>query len=231
MFGQQLANPFASAAKWIFFGFFGIVLMGFLLGANLKNATWLNSGIAAAEANRISIENAHQQATYELQEQLATAQTEADIQQIHREQQLLDAKYQHDIQALNQDLAHHDFAFKTWMTVLIILAGTFAIILFVITTIWAGSKAWVYIQSNSRKEEGMAKIVPPMEKKISNLPERESYDPWRDPAYRHQQRIAAQDQERKEREEIKALAARMKVFTNPAQMSRKEYFKRPLAGD
>lgn len=231
MFGQQFANPFASAAKWIFFGFFGIVLMGFLLGADLKNATWLNAGIAAAEANRIDIENAHQQATYELQERLATAQTEADIQQIRREQQLLDAQYQHDIQALNQNLVHDDLAFKTWITVLTILAGTFALMLFVVTTIWAGSKAWVYIQSNSRKEEAMAKIVPPMEKRIPNLPERQPYDPWSDPTYRHQKRAAAQDQERKDRQKLQTPAAHMTYISDPAKMSGDKRNELPQTGD
>jgi hypothetical protein len=231
MLGQQFVNPFASAAKWIFVGFFVVVLMGFLLGVNLKDATWLNSSIAAAEASRINIENAHQQATYELQEQLAIAQTEADIQQIHREQQFLDAQYQHDIQALNQNLAHHDLAFKTWMTLLIILVGTFAFILFVFTTIWAASKAWVYIQSNSRKEEAMAKIVPSVEKRIPNLPERETYDPWNDPTYRHQQRVAAQDQERKERQKLQTLAARVTYISDPAKMSSEKRNKLPQTDD
>ena len=231
MFGQQFASPVASAAKWIFFGFFGIVLMGFLLGANLKDATWLNSDIAAAEANRIQIENNHQQATYELQERLAAAQNEAEIKQIKRQQSLLDAQYAHDIQALNQDLAHKDLAFRTWMTVLTILAGAFAVALFMSTTVWVGSRAWVYIQSNLRKEEAMAKITPRVEKRVPNLPEREPYDLWNSPAYRRQQKVAAQEEERREREESQALAARMKALTDPAQMSRKDYYKRPLAGD
>lgn len=222
---QQIQNPIASAAKWIFFGFFGIILMGFLLGANLKDATWLNPGIAAAQADRISIENAHQQATYELKEHLETAKTEAEIKEIERQQTLLDAQYRHDIQALNQDLAHQDLAFRTWMNVLTILAGAFALTLLLGTTIWVGSKAWVYIQSNSRKEEVMAKVAPTMEKRIPNLPEREPYDPWNDPNYRRQKRVAAQDQERKERE------ARMKYVSDPAKMSGDKRNKLPLAGD
>ena len=86
MYGQQFSNPIASAAKWMFFGFFGVILMAALLGANVKDAKWLNSDIAEAEAQRIQIEAAHQQATYELQEQLAQAQTVAEIQAIQREQ-------------------------------------------------------------------------------------------------------------------------------------------------
>jgi hypothetical protein len=89
MFGQQIASPIASAAKWIFFGFFGVILMGFLLGANLKDATWLNSDIAAAQAEKTRMETAHQNEMNKLQEQLAAAQTDAEIQRIRREQERL----------------------------------------------------------------------------------------------------------------------------------------------
>jgi hypothetical protein len=234
MFGQQYTSPTATAAKWIFFGFFGVVLMGFLLGANLKDATWLNSDIAAAEADRITIENVHQQATYELQERLAAAQTEAEIKEIQRQQALLDAQYQHDIQILNQDLAHQDLAFRTWMTVLTILAGALALALLLGTTIWVGSKAWVYIQSNPLMEVPVAKYVPSVEQRIPNLPERELYDPWADPNYRRRMRTAAKNQEQKEREaqkETELLAVRMGYVSDPAKMSGDKRNELPLAGD
>ena len=224
MFGQQFTNPVASAAKWILFGFFGVVLMGFLLGINIKDATWLNSNIAAAEANRISIENVHQQATYELQERLATAQTEAEIRKIQRLQLLLDAQYQHDIQELSQDLAHQELAFRTWMTLLTIIASGFAAMLFISTTLWVGSRALVYVRSIPQKGEPVMKSVPPVEKRIPNLPERAPYDPWNSPTYRRSKRMAAQDKERKEREEI---AARMMSFRDPGHMSTEDYNKSP----
>ena len=58
---QQFQNPIASAAKWMFFGFVGIVLMAILLGTDIKNSTWFNPGIAAAQAEQIQMETAHQQ--------------------------------------------------------------------------------------------------------------------------------------------------------------------------
>lgn len=228
---NSFPNQVSSAAKWIVIAFFGVIIMAILLGANLKDAKWLNSDIAEAEAHRIQVEAAHQQATYEIQERLANAQTEAEIQQIQREQKLLDAQYQHDIQALEQDLAHRDLAFRTWMTVLTILASAFALTLLLGTIIWIGSRAWVYIQANSRKEIAMAKTIPPVTKWIPNLPEREPYDPWMDPEYRRQQRDAARDQERKEREANKTIAARIRGITNAEQMGKDEYNKLPLAGD
>ena len=105
MYGQY-QNQDTSAAKWIFFGFVGIIVIAILFGANIKDATWLNPGIAAAEAEKTQMEVAHQQQMNTLQEQLAAAQTEADIQTIQRKQKLLDAQYEHDVQALNQDLEH-----------------------------------------------------------------------------------------------------------------------------
>ncbi|RJP55472.1 MAG: hypothetical protein C4583_00485 [Anaerolineaceae bacterium] len=228
---NSFPNSVSSAAKWIVFAFFGVILMAILFGANLKDAKWLNPNIANAEAERIQVEAAHQQATYEIQERLTAAQTEAEIQQIQREQKLLDAQYQHDIQVLNQDLAHQDLAFRTRMTVLTILASAFALMLFIGTIIWVGSRAWVYMQSNSRKENSMAKNIPPVEKWIPNLPEREPYEPWNELEYRRQQIAAARNQERKEREEIRTIVARMKGLSNAEQVSKSEYYSLPFAGD
>jgi hypothetical protein len=106
MYGQQFSNQGSSAAKWIFTGFFGVMLVVFLLGMNIKEATWLNSGIAKAEAERIQVETAHQQATNELQIRRETAQTEAEIRQIQREQEKLDAQHAYDLHILDQDIAN-----------------------------------------------------------------------------------------------------------------------------
>lgn len=230
MYGQ-FQNPIASAAKWTFFGFIIVILMGFLLGGNIKDAKWINSNIADAEAERIRIDSAHRQATNEIEERRIAAQTDAEIRQIEREQKLLDAQYEHDIQAIYQDLAHRELAFRTWMTALTILTSAFALLLFVSAIIWAGSRAWVYIQSNSQKEQTMAKATSPATKWITNLPEREPYDPWNDPAYRRQQRVAAQNQEQKEREEARILADRMKGIAKSGRANTSEYNNLPLAGD
>lgn len=230
MYGQ-FQNSAASAAKWIVIAFFGVMVMAILLGVNIKDAKWINSNIANSEAYRIRLEAEHQSAMDELDERLKAAQNEAAIKEIQRQQALLDAQYLHDIQALEQDLAHRDMAFRTWMTVLTILASAFALMLFVVSVIWIGSRAWVYIQSNSRKENAMAKNIPLVEKWIPNLPEREHYDPWNDAEYRRQQVDAARDQERKEHEEIRTLVARMKTFSASEKMSQNEYNNLPLAGD
>lgn len=222
MFGQYQA-PGPSAAKWIFAGFAAVILMAFGLGLNIKDAKWFNPDIAAAEASLMNIEAAHQKATNELQERLATAQTEADIREIQRRQGMLDAQYQNNIQALSQNLAHQDLAFRTLMALLTMIAGVLAAALFVNTVVWTSSKALVVIRSVQRKEEPVMKSVPQIEKRIPNLPERKPYDPWNSPAYRRSKRTAARQAEREE------IAARMMNFRDPARMSTEEYNRNPEA--
>ncbi|MBI3167651.1 MAG: hypothetical protein HYZ22_04185 [Chloroflexi bacterium] len=229
---QQYPNPITSAAKWIFFGFFGIILMGFLLGANLKEATWLNSGIAAAQAEKTRMETAHQSEMNKLQEQLTAAQTDAEIQRIRREQERLNAQHAHDLQVLNQDIANRqrwaDFKINA-ATILSIGAGVLAA-LSIFTLVVAKSVAMVRAVPSAVPVIPARRTVPEIQK-IPSVPEREPYDPWASPDYRRQQRDAAKKEERKEREEVQALANRMKSFSDPARMSSAEYYKHPLAGD
>ena len=77
----------------------------------------------------------------------------------------------------------------------------------------------------------MAKTTTPVLKRIVNLPERQSSDPWDDPDYRLQQRITAQKREREERKEVRTIAARIKKLSNPEKVSKNEYNNLPLASD
>jgi hypothetical protein len=228
-------NSPASGAKWFFFLAMVILLGAVALGFNVKDATWLNREIAIAQADRIKIENAHQQATYELQERLAAAKTEAEIKEIQRQQSLLDAQYQHDIQALSQDLAHRDLAFRTWMTVLTILASAFALAFLISSIILVVSKARVYVHSNLSKEVPMAKYVPPVKQWIPNLPERQPYDALKANQILFEKRLNERWQEitaeREKQKDLELLAARMKYITDPAKMSGDKRNKLPLAAD
>ena len=226
-------NQGSSAAKWIFTGFFGVMLVVFLLGMNIKEATWLNSGIARAEAERIQVETAHQQATYELQIRRETAQTEAEIRQIQREQEMLDAQHAHDLKVLDQDIANRqrwaDFVINA-AAILSIGAGVLTA-LSIFTLVVAKSVAMVRAVPSATPVISAPRTVPEI-KMIPYVPEREPYDPWASPDYRRQQRDAAKQEELKEREEMQVLADRMRSLgNNPAQMSSAEYYKQPLAGD
>lgn len=240
MFGQQIASPIASAAKWIFFGFFGVILMGFLLGMNIKDATWFNSGIAKAEAERIQVETAHQQATNELQIRRLAAQTEAEIRQIQREQEKLDAQHAYDLHILDQNIANR----QRWADFLI-SAATFLSIgvgvlvaISIFTLVVAKSVAMV------RAVPSVAPVIPaprtvPEIQMIPSVPDRQSYEPLdvpqqvvEDPSQLYDRRVAERFQEvTQQKKEASLLAARMKATIDPARMSSTEYYKQPLAGD
>ena len=233
MYGQQFSNQGSSAPKWIFFGLFGIILMGFLLGMNIKDATWLNSGIAEAEAQRIQIESAHQQASYELQERKLAAQTEAEIRQIQREQEKLDAQHAHDLQILNQDIANRqrwaDFKINavTFMGVGAGILGALSIFTLVVAKAIVMARAVpspAPVTPTQRTLPEM-RIIPPM-------PERQPYEPLDQPVIDLKPLYDRRVEERlQEITQQNILSARMKAVIDPARMSKAEYNKRPLAGD
>lgn len=215
------SNPLEGLVKIILV----LVGLGALMGALVSNTDLLNPNTSAAKVSRMNVETAHQQAVYQLEERLAIAKTDAEIQAIKREQILLDAQYEHDNQVLVQDLANREIAFKTLMTALIIVSGALAIALVFGSILWVGSKAFVNIRSAQLHAKSVQSYVPPIEKTIHPLPGRESYDPWNSPVYRHQKRMAAQQEERKARE--KGNLSTMKSFKDPSRMSAEEYNKIP----
>jgi hypothetical protein len=232
MYGQQFSNVIASAAKWVFFGFFGVILMGVLLGANLKESTWLNPEIGRAEAKRIEIEAAHQEATFKLQEQLAQAKTEAEIQVIQREQKMLDAQYEHDKQLLTQDVINKQRMADTIINLIVIVGTTTGITAAVGALIIAVAKAITILRSTSKKQSTFAPLqsIPDMQI-IKPLPEREPYDPLETPQQRYERRLNERlDELTSEKEDLDKMAARMEALKNPANFSTEEYKKRPLAG-
>lgn len=240
MYGQQFSNQGSSALKWIFFGLLGIILMGFLLGMNIKDATWLNSGIAQAEAERIQVETAHQQATNELQIRRLAAQTEAEIRQIQREQEKLDAQHAYDLQILDQDIANRQRWADVGINIVIFISGATGLAAAISAIIVALAKAISIL----RTVPSAAPVIPaprtlPEIQMIPSVPERQSYEPLdvpqqfvEDPSQLYDRRVAERFQEvTQQKKEASLLAARMKATIDPARMSSTEYHKRPLAGD
>lgn len=204
------------------------LIAGTILGLTMAGIDLLNPHTAAAEADRIGVETAHQQAIYQLQERRETAKTEAEIREIERQQALLDAQYQHDIQVLNQNLAHREFGFKIWMAVVAMLGGAIAATVFVGSTILIGSRALVYVRSSAPKEKPMTKHVPPVETKV---PVREAYDPLDVKAILYEKRLNERLQELSpdytDLDDDEILEARMRAAVDPARMSSQNYSKRP----
>ena len=115
--------------------------MAVLLGTNAKEATWLNPSISAAKSQRVRIEVEHQQALYEVQEQLAQAQKEAEIEALQRERAQLEAQQQRELQALNQEIKHREVAFQNGMTVLAFSGSAASIAIIIGSLLWFSTRA------------------------------------------------------------------------------------------
>ena len=227
MYGQY-QNQIASAAKWVFLGFVIIIIMAFLIGADFKDTTWLNSSIAEAQAERIKIETEHQHATYEMEERLTAAQTEAEIQAIQRDQKMLDAKYDHDIQMLNQAAINSQRWTDTTISLVVFIGRLISVVAAIITLVIVVTKA-AAIRSSHPKPAVAAATAAHREPTIHTgkaLTLREPYDPWTSPLFRRQKREAA----RKEELDQRRVEIRVREFSDPAHISSEEYKKKPLAG-
>lgn len=211
---NQIPNT-AAAAKWIFFGFFGMILMAIVLGLISSDATWLNSDIASAQAERIQIESAHQEATYQLQEQLAAAKNDAEIRDIARAQALADADYSHKIKLLEQELAHNDIAFKTGMLVLTIIGATISLGIIIFSIAWTISRL-------------SAKPAPrqPINVTTVNVDDNDKEDPVKE--YWKERREWARDNEEWFRSAT-LMEARLKAAANSNSPDKERYDNLPLA--
>src|SRR5688572_19701770 len=110
--------------RWIINFTLMVIVFGIIFGLL---AGGLNPWKGPAEANRINMETAHQQKLYALQEQLAQAKTEADVQAIRREQEMLEAQYVHDKQILAQDVVHQQRLNEALVTLLVWFGGALSI--------------------------------------------------------------------------------------------------------
>ena len=217
-----------------------LLVTGFVTGLFAADIDLLNPNTSAAEANRMNIETAYKQAAYDLQIRRETAQTEAEIRQIQREQEKLDAQHAHDLQVLNQDIANRqrwaDFLI-TAATFLSIGAGVLAA-LSIFTLVVAKSVAMVRAVPSATPVIPSPRTVPEIQM-IPSVPERQSYEPLdvpqqfvEDPSQLYEKRVAERFQEvTQQKKEASLLAARMKATIDPARMSSTEYYKQPLAGD
>ena len=231
MYGQ-FQNSVSSAAKWIVFALFGVIGMAILFGANLKDAKWLNSDIAEAEAHRIQVEAAHQQATYELQERLTAAQTEAEIQQIQREQKLLDVQYEAEIQKIAQDVVNRQRWADVKINLVIFAGGALSIVTMLGGLIIAIAKAIAILRTAPKNQPPAppTRSLPDIQV-IWPLPERVSDEPLKtpqqsaDPLQQHfemrlNEEFARAMAEQKERDEV---ISRMRSILDHARMSKSQY--------
>lgn len=217
-----------------------LLVTGFVTGLFAADIDLLNPNTSAAEANRMNIETAYIQAAYDLQIRRETAQTEAEIRQIQRDQEKLDAQHEYDLQLLDQDIANRQHWADFWITAATFLsigAGVLAA-LSIFTLVVAKSVAMVRAVPSVAPVMPAPRTVPEIQM-IPSVPERQSYEPLdvpqqfvEDPSQLYDRRVAERFQEvTQQKKEASLLAARMKATIDPARMSSTEYYKQPLAGD
>ncbi|MBI5295357.1 MAG: hypothetical protein HY869_07760 [Chloroflexi bacterium] len=203
-----------------------LIIVGVITGTLLGG---LNPWTDPAEAESIHVENEHQHIMNQLDEQLAQAKTEADIQAVHNQQALENAKYEHEMQLLEQDLIHRDIAFKMRMNVLTFMSYLLTATGTILATIWAGKKILTTTQKSAAQAEVQATTTPPSGTHPLSAPEKTPTTPWISPSYRRQRIEAARQEERNQRKNT--TCPQISSYKDPARISKEEYKRRPLAGD
>lgn len=93
-------NGHSSGAKWFFFLAIVVLLGAFALGANVKDAKWLNREIASATANEMNVATDINRQKAELDLQVLQAQTEIQVNQMRQQANYEAAKQQQELTAL-----------------------------------------------------------------------------------------------------------------------------------
>lgn len=115
-------------------GLVGFTLVISVLGGvavlGMAKIDLLNPITSRAEADRTAAVTRHLDAMYRLEEQLATAKTEAEIARIRHEMEIEEARYRAELARIDADQAYYQRilqikgdAFESFMTVLIVGTG------------------------------------------------------------------------------------------------------------
>lgn len=92
-------NSAATGAKWFFFLAIVILIGAFALGANVKDAKWLNGEIASATANQMNVVTDIDRQKAELDLQVLKTQTEIQVNQMKQQADYETAKQQQELNA------------------------------------------------------------------------------------------------------------------------------------
>jgi hypothetical protein len=94
-------NGLATGAKWYFWLAIVILIGSFALGFNIKDAKWLNGGIASATAEQMNVATDVERQKAELDLQVLRTQTEIQIAQQRQQAEYEAVKKQQELDALN----------------------------------------------------------------------------------------------------------------------------------
>lgn len=193
-----------------------LLVAGLVMGLGVAGIDLLNPTTSAAEAARANIDSAHVDAMNKIEERRQAAKTDAEIQQLKREQDMLNAKHEHDIQALDLDLKHRDLAFQTWMTILTYFAAAISIAIVIV------SFAWAFLRKPAAVTALPAANIRTASTKQTEREKAEVKKYWRE------QRQWARDNEEWFRS-VTLMEARLKAATNSQASSDKQRSNLPLA--
>lgn len=209
-------NGQATGAKWFFFLTMVILLGAVALGFDLKDAKWLNREIASATANQMNVATNIDQQKAELDLQVLKTQTEIQVAAMKQQAEYETAKQQ---QELNAAAA----AAMQWSN---FQAGLYNTINFGLMVVMIAI-GMILILAGISSAVGLHKILNAKAQAIQP-----SQQPTVVVMHKRQPSVAAQrarQQERNQREN--AISPEIKLYKDPARISKEGYKRRPLAGD
>lgn len=206
---------------------------GLLIGIAFTGTDILNPTTSVAKANQTNEQTQHQQALDQQTERLTAAQTDAQIQNIQRQQELQDAQLQHKQQVLVQDAINKKQMADTLLTLVNFFGTAMIIVVSLGALMVTVAKAIAILRTIPKSQPvvapphsiSAAKIVEPLPKHKPSVPVPSSSALFERRLEERLQEIAAQ------RKEADLLAVCMKSCTDPARMSKGKYNTLPLAGD
>lgn len=199
-----------------------ILVTGLIVGLSVAGTDLLNPTTSQAEAGRIATETRHLDVMNQLEEQLATAETEAEIARIHHEQELEEARYQAELARIAADQTHYEKmlnikanVYQGFMNVLMVVTGTAGVML-----IFVGARfALPRIQAHTP-------TLPPAPTKQPN--DHLAHIRQHSPNGYEQERINARQRELLERA---VTQRRVRAACDHKNITLEEYKNLPLAGD
>ncbi len=118
-----------------------LLIAGAMIGLFTSGPDLLNPVTSQAEAERMRAETRHLDAMNQFEEQLTAAKAKAEIDRIHHEMDLEEARYQAELARIAADQAHYERMleikanlYEAFMTLLVILAGALGTMLILIGT-------------------------------------------------------------------------------------------------
>ncbi|MCX7608155.1 MAG: hypothetical protein N2049_02910 [Anaerolineales bacterium] len=198
-----------------------ILIVGGVASLGLSNIELLNPTTSQAEAERIRIDNNHQNVMYQLEEQLAAAKTDQEITRIRHEMELEETRHQAELARIAADQAYYETMlninaniYQGFMIVLVIASGAVTISVIVIVTKLALAR--IPVTEPAR---------PPAAVKQAG---RQSAGRRYSPNGYEQMRINARQRELLE---LAIIQRRIRAAYNGKAMTPEEYKNLPLAGD